>query len=78
MRTVDDQSKVDTTVLKLTTVKFYTAEFNEIHALMDGGNVPREFNGEKLTAAQRVRWYFQTRETANAAILIAQGKKTKH
>jgi hypothetical protein len=73
-----DQTKVDTTVLKLTTVAFFTAEFNEIHALMDGGNVPREFNGEKLTAAQRVRWYYHTREAADAAIRTAQGKKTKH
>jgi hypothetical protein len=53
-------------------------EFHEIHALMDAGEVPREFNGEKLSAAQRVRWFFHTREAANAAINLAAKKKTKH
>jgi hypothetical protein len=59
-------------------LNFYVSEANEIHALMDAGGVPRTFNGEKVSMAQRVRWFYETRETFNAAIQKAQRGNTTH
>lgn len=72
-----DQTKVDTTVLKKTTVAFFTAEFNEIHALCDAAEIPRKTrDGEVFTAAQRVRILFMATEGTRAAIRKARGDVT--
>lgn len=67
------QVRIDEDIYKL-----WLGEANEIHALMDAGQVPREFDGQKLSLAQRVRWFYETREAASAALEKAGNAHATH
>lgn len=56
--------------------EFAVREFEIIHEQMDHAGVPREIDGEKLTAGQRVAYYVIAKETYDAAIEKAQGNTT--
>jgi hypothetical protein len=49
-------------------------EMNCIHQLMDIANVMREFNGEKLSAHERVSLYVHAQEALNAALERKAGR----
>lgn len=53
---------------------FAVAEFVEIHHLLDLCDVPRVLNGEKQSAAQRVKYYVGWIEQRAAMDVRAEGR----
>lgn len=52
---------------------FAVREFEIINEHMDIARVPKEIDGEKLSAGQRVVYYVASREECEAAISKAEG-----